>query len=101
MMFQPKESEFKLMLNNAITWFDELVKINGCQCSTSTFIHNMLVKVYTESQADGKMLWDDEMIKHLYPQAIDTIKREERARVINGMANFLLGELDRRLDNGK
>ena len=45
MKFQSDESEFKLMLNNAITWFDELVKINRCQCSTSTFIHNMLVKV--------------------------------------------------------
>ena len=83
MKFQPKESELKLMLNNAVTWFDELVRINGCQCSTSTFIHNMLVKVYTDSQMDGSMLWDEEMIEKAFPVAIKIIKHKEREKVIH------------------
>ena len=102
MKFQFKdESEFKLMLNNAITWFDELVKIYGCQCSTSTFIHNMLVKVYTESQADGKMLWDKEMVEKSYPIIIADIRQEQIDEILNIIRNDVPAFINRRLDNGK
>ena len=97
MTFEPKESEFKLMLDNAITWFDELVRINGCQCTTSTFVHNMLVKVYTETQADGKMLWDKEMVEKAYPIAIADIKQEQLDKIIGilryDVADFIKGRL--------
>jgi len=101
MTFEPKESEFKLMLSNAITWFDELVRINGCQCTASTFVHNMLVKVYTESQADGKMLWDKEMVEKAYPIAIADIKQEQLDKIIGILRYDVADFIKRRLDNGK
>ena len=101
MKFQSDESEFKLMLNNAITWFDELVKINRCQCSTSTFIHNMLVKVYTETHADGKMLWDKEMIEQAYPKVIVDIKQEQIDEILNIIRNDVPIFIGRKLKDGK
>lgn len=102
MSFQTKErSEFKLMLANAITWFDELVRTNGCQCSTSTFIHNMLVKVYTEAQTDGKMLWDKEMIEKAYPIVIADIKQEQINEILNIIRNDVPIFISRRLKDGK
>ena len=102
MKFQFKEeSEFKLIINNAITWFDELVRINGCQCSTSTFIHNMLIKVYTEAQTDGKMLWDKEMIERAYPIVISDIKQEQLDEILNIIRNDVPVFIGRRLKDGK
>lgn len=101
MTFEPKESEFKLMLSNAITWFDELVKINGCQCTTSTFVHNMLVKVYTESQADGKMLWDKEMVEKAYPIAIADIKQEQLDKIAGIIRYDVIDFIKGRLKDGK
>ena len=100
MKFQPKESEFKLMLNNAITWFDELVRINGCQCSTSTFIHNMLVKVYGETMTDGKMLWDRDLVEKAYPQVVDDIREEEREKIYTVLRHDLEDFIKRRLKDG-
>ena len=91
----------KKKLSKALYWFDEMVRSFGLECETSTFIHNILLSVLTNTLEDGCMIWDDDMMEKEYPQAVDMIKRKERERILNEIQKFLMRELNRRLDNGK
>lgn len=90
----------KKNLNSAIRWFDEMVHSFGVECETSTFIHNTLSSILTNTLEDGTMIWDDEMVEKAYPQAVANIKRKEREKVMNEL-RYLIKVLDRRLDNGE
>ena len=90
----------KKKLYNAIRWFDEMVHSFGLECETSTFIHNTLSSILTNTLEDGCMIWDDEMVEKAYPQAVGDIKRKEREQFINEL-RFTINELNRRFDDGK
>ena len=90
----------KKKLNNAIRWFDEMVRSFGLECETSSFIHNTLTSVLANTLEDGTMIWDDEMVEKACPQAVDKIKRKEREKVIIEF-NWFIYELRRRLEDGK
>lgn len=92
----------KKKLYNSIQWFDEMVHSFGLECETSTFIHNTLTNMLTNTLEDGAMIWDDDMVESTYPQAVDRIKHREREHVMNELINFIIsGELNRRLKDGK
>lgn len=90
----------KKKLNNALIWFDEMVHSFGLECETATFIHNIFIRLLTNTLEDGCMIWDDEMIEKMYPQAVGEIKRKERERVIKELRS-IVNDLNRRLNNGK
>jgi len=90
----------KKKLYKAIKWFDEMIHSFGLECETSTFIHNILSSILTNTLVDGCMIWDAEMVENTHPQAVGEIKRKEREKVINELRN-MVGELNRRIDNGK
>ncbi len=87
----------KKKLYNAIYWFDMMVHNFGLECETSTFIHNILSNILTNTMVDGCMIWDDEMIKKMYPQAIDQIKQEQLDKILGiiryDVADFIKGRL--------
>ena len=103
MKFQRKDNEYQLAVKNAVTWFDELVRINGCQCSTSTFIHNTLIEILeiiTGTYSDGNMVWDKEVFERVYPVVTEQIKNEEREKVYKVLRFDLIDYIERRLKDG-
>lgn len=101
MQFKTRDDDARLIIRNAITWFDELVRINGCQCSTSTFIHNALTGMLEKTYSDGACLWDKEMVEMAYPQIIEQIKGDERDKIY-GIIRFDVADyIERRLKDGK
>lgn len=96
-----KKDDFELTLRNAITWFDELVRLEGAQCGTSTFIHNILCEVLAGMPTDGAMLWDQEIFERNYPITCSKIRQEEREKILGIIRYQVPDFINRRLKDGK
>ena len=90
----------KKKLYNAINWFTDMLRDYGMACETSSFIRNTLADLYVHMLEDGTMIWDDDMVEKMYPQAADQIRRKEREKIFNEL-RYVVNDLNRRLDNGK
>ena len=87
----------KKKLKKSITWFDMMVHNFGLECETATFIHNILIQLYSETPTAGTMIWDKEMIERAFPLSTNQIKQEQLEKILNiiryDVANFIEGRL--------
>ncbi len=87
----------KKNLETAITWFDMMVHNFGLECKTATFIHNILVQLYSETPTDGTMIWDKETIERAFPLSTNQIKQEQLDKILGiiryDVADFIKGRL--------
>lgn len=88
-------------LETAITWFDEMVHSFGLECETSTFIYNTLTIMLTKTLEDGVVIWDDEMVKIMYPQAVDKIKQDQLDEILGIIRYDVADYIKGRLKDGK
>ena len=87
-------------LERSIAWFDMMVHNFGLECETASFIHNILVQLYSETPTDGTMIWDKETIEKAYPLSIDQIKRDQLNKILNIIKYDVVEDIKRRLKDG-
>ena len=87
----------KKKLERSLTWFDMMVHNFGLECETATFIHNILVQLYSETPTDGTMIWDKETIERAFPLSTNQIKQEQIDKILGiiryDVADFIKGRL--------
>ena len=88
-------------LETAITWLDMMVHNFGLECETATFIHNILIQLYSETPTDGTMIWDKEMIERAYPLSTNQIKQEQLEKILGIIRYEVPDFINRRLKDGK